>query len=64
MIYLCSNGFRFPFEDLDHDDDLNFIQSVDEYEIIVSKMNNFLKLLNTDPKIINKDIDREIYDSI
>ena len=64
LIYLSKNGFVFPFEDLDHDDDLNIIQSIDEYQLIVSKMNNFLQVLNSDHRNIDKDIELEIYDSI
>lgn len=64
LIYIGKDGFTFPYEDLDYDDDYVFIESVKEYKLIVSKMKNFIQLLNNDPKNIDKDIEREIYDSI
>lgn len=64
LIYLSRDGFRFPYEQLDHDPELCFIRNVNEYKLIVSKMSNFIDLINTDFRNISKDIEAEIYDSI
>lgn len=64
LIYIGKDGFTFPYEDLDYDDDYVFIESVKEYKLIVSKMRNLIDLINNNVDYIYKDIETEIYDSI
>ena len=64
LIYIGKDGFTFPYEDLDYDDDYVFIESVKEYKLIVSKMRNLIDLINNNIDYIYKDIETEIYDLI
>lgn len=64
LIYIGKDGFTFPYEDLDYDDDYVFIESVKEYKLIVSKMRNLIDLINNNVDYIYKDIETEIYDLI
>lgn len=64
LIYISSNGFQFPFDDIEHDDDLNHIKESVDYPILKSKMKNLLVLLNKDNSLINKDVENELWDLI
>lgn len=64
MIYVSSNGFNFPFEDIDHDDDFSEIRDSANYSILMSKMKNLLKLVNNDYSILEKDVETELWDLI
>jgi hypothetical protein len=64
LIYIGKDGFTFPYEDLDYDDDYALIESVKEYKLIVSKMKNLIDLINNNVDYIYKDIETEIYDLI
>lgn len=64
MIYISSDGFRFPFEDLEHDDDLSSIRESSNFSILKSKMQNLINLINKDNSLINKDVETELWDLI
>lgn len=64
MIYISSNGFKFPFEDIDHDDDFSSIRESADYPTLKSKMQNLLTLLNKDQSLLEKDIETELWDLI
>lgn len=64
MIYISPNGFKFPFEDIDHDDDFSSIRESVDYPILKSKMKNLLTLINKDHSLLNKDVETELWDLI
>lgn len=64
MIYISSNGFQFPFENIDHDDDLIQIRESADYPVLKSKMENLIILINKDNSLINKDVETELWDLI
>jgi hypothetical protein len=64
MIFIGSNGFQFPFDDVDHDDDLIQIRESVDYPVLKSKMENLIILINKDNSLINKDVETELWDLI
>ena len=64
MIFIGSNGFQFPFDDVDHDDDLIKIRESVDYPVLKSKMENLIILINKDNSLINKDVETELWDLI
>lgn len=64
LIYISSNGFKFPFEDIEHDDDFTSIRESANYPILKSKMENLIILLNKDQSLIEKDIENEVWNLI
>jgi hypothetical protein len=64
MIYINSNGFQFPFDDIDHDDDLIQIRESIDYPVLKSKMENLIILINKDNSLLNKDVETELWDLI
>ncbi len=64
MIYISSNGFQFPFEDVEHDNDLSEIRESIDYPVLKSKMENLIILINKDNSLINKDVETELWDLI
>ena len=64
MIFIGSNGFQFPFDDIDHDDDLIQIRESVDYPVLKSKMENLIILINKDNSLINKDVETELWDLI
>lgn len=65
LMFLNSEGkVVFPFDDLRHDEDyIDFINHTD-WRILESKMNNLVKLANTDHSVYNKDLETEIWEMI
>ena len=64
MIYISSSGFKFPFEDVEYDDDFSSIRDSADYSTLKSKMENLLILLNKDQSLLEKDIETELWDLI
>ena len=64
MIFIGANGFQFPFDDVDHDDDLIQIRESVDYPVLKSKMENLIILINKDNSLINKDVETELWDLI
>ena len=64
MIFIGSNGFQFPFDDVDHDDDLIQIRESVDYPVLKSKMENLIILINKDNSLLNKDVETELWDLI
>lgn len=64
MIYISSNGFAFPFEDVEHDGDLSGIRQSPNYPILKEKMQNLLNLINSNAYLIERDIENELWDLI
>jgi hypothetical protein len=64
MIYINSNGFQFPFDNIDHDDDLIQIRESIDYPVLKSKMENLIILINKDNSLLNKDVETELWDLI
>ena len=64
MIFIGSNGFQFPFDDIDHDDDLIQIRESVDYPVLKSKMENLIILINKYNSLINKDVETELWDLI
>lgn len=61
MIYVSKNGFAFPFEDLEHDDDLKVFRQSKNYLLLMRKMRNLITLINLDNKLLNKDVETELW---
>lgn len=61
MIYIGSKGFSFPYDDLKHDQDLSFWTEDKDFPILKEKMDNLIKLINSDYSLINKDISKELW---
>ncbi len=65
LIFINKDGvFMFPFEDLQLDNDWNDFTNHQDYTILENKMNNLLNLVNQDPKILNLDVETEIWEMV
>ncbi len=65
LIFINNDGvFMFPFEDLQLDNDWNDFTNHQDYTILENKMNNLLNLVNQDPKILNLDVETEIWEMV
>ncbi len=65
LIFINKDGvFKFPFEDLQLDNDWNDFTSHQDYTILENKMNNLLNLINQDPEILNLDVETEIWEMV
>ena len=65
LLFVNGNGeFCFPYENLDHDDDYSDFISHSDYPVLESKMQNLVKLVNSDNSILNLDVEDEIWEMI
>ncbi len=65
LIFINKDGvFKFPFEDLQYDNDWNDFTNHQDYTILENKMNNLLNLINQDPEILNLDVETEIWEMV
>ncbi len=65
LIFINKDGvFMFPFEDLQLDNDWNDFTNHQDYTILENKMNNLLNLVNQNPKILNLDVETEIWEMV
>jgi hypothetical protein len=65
LIFINKDGvFKFPFEDLQLDNDWNSFTTHQDYTILETKMNNLLNLVNQNPQILNLDVETEIWEMV
>ena len=64
MIYIGSNGISFPYDDLNHDQDLSFWIKDKDFPILKEKMDNLIVLINNDHSLSDKDISNELWNMI
>ncbi len=65
LIFINKDGvFKFPFEDLQLDNDWNSFTKHQDYTILETKMNNLLNLVNQNPQILNLDVETEIWEMV
>lgn len=64
MIYISSDGFKFPFEDIEHDDEFSSIRESPDYPTIKSKMKNLITLINKDYSFLDMDIENDLWNLI
>lgn len=61
FIQISGNGFIFLSDSIKHDESFSHITRDKSYRILESKMDSFIKLINTDSFLIEKDIETEIW---
>lgn len=61
---ITSSGLFFPYEMIEIDSDLSEISKSSHYKILKEKMDNLINLVNSDNSLINKDIEKELWNLI
>lgn len=57
QIYMFDGEFHFPFGKIQLDDEYSYIIESDIYDDLTNKMDNYLKLLNSDIKYFDMEIE-------
>lgn len=63
-IVIDTKGFTCLWENLELDNDFEYITSDESYPMLKNKMKNLITLINKDYSIIEKDIETEIWDLV
>lgn len=53
--------FFCMFENLEYDDDFQYIVSSNHYPILKEKMNKLVELVNNDLSLLDKDVETELW---
>lgn len=54
--------FKYPYETVFYSEEYNYLtENKDEYDFLLSKMDNLLKLVNNDNIYLNMDIEDELW---
>jgi hypothetical protein len=61
LLEITSSGLMFPDEMIEIDSEFSEISESSHYEILRKKMDNLIKLVNSDSSLINKDIEKELW---
>lgn len=61
LLEITSSGLMFPDEMIEIDSEFTEISESSHYEILRKKMDNLIKLVNSDNSFINKDIEKELW---
>lgn len=61
LLEITSSGLMFPDEMIEIDSEFTEISESSHYEILRKKMDNLIKLVNSDSSLINKDIEKELW---
>jgi len=61
LLEITSSGLMFPDEMIEIDSEFSEISESSHYEILRKKMDNLIKLVNSDNSLINKDIEKELW---
>jgi hypothetical protein len=61
LLEITSSGLMFPDEMIEIDSEFSEISESSHYEILRKKMDNLIKLVNSDNSFINKDIEKELW---
>jgi hypothetical protein len=61
LLEITSSGLMFPDEMIEIDSEFTEISESSHYEILRKKMDNLIKLVNSDNSLINKDIEKELW---
>ena len=64
LAYIGKNGISFPYDDLVYDQDLSFWLEDKDYPFLKEKMDNLIKLVNSDHSLVDMDISDELWDLI
>jgi hypothetical protein len=63
-INVDEKGLFFPYIVIDLVEELNSFKQDSDYPILKQKMDNLIKLVNSDSSVLDKDISEEIWDMI
>lgn len=61
LLEITSSGLMFPDEMIEIDSEFTEISESSHYKILRKKMDNLIKLVNSDNSFINKDIEKELW---
>lgn len=61
-VELTSKGFVYFYYSIQHDNDYSYLTEDKDYPLLKKKMEKFLKLVNNDYSLGDKDIETEIWD--
>jgi len=65
LLFVNSKGeFCFPYDNLIHDNDWSDFINHSDYSVLESKMQNLVKLVNSDNSILELDVEDEIWEMI
>lgn len=64
LILVEKNILSFPYDDLVDNDDFIYWSEDEDYPVLKEKMDNLIKLVNSDYSLVDLDISDELWDMI
>ena len=61
LIEVTSNGLQFPDDIAELDTDFQDVYESSDYPMLRGKMDNLIKLINSDMSLVDKDIEDELW---
>jgi len=61
LIEVTSNGIQFPDDIAEFDTDFKDVYESSDYPMLREKMDNLIKLINSDMSLVDKDIEDELW---